>query len=248
MELNTRDQQVVATARRDGIAVLPDLLDAEQLQHVRREFDQAHLDLGKGPGTPGVRDSTSGDALLAYPHLAALYSHPRIIAVVCAILGEDRPWAWQLKTNRYTPEHVGVRRHTDGVVGELAPPFTRQSMAVFLDDIDAESGALTYVPGSHLLHFEDPAEPAKQSPAQEQIDTGAYVPVTLKAGSVVMRVPEVWHGVIPIHHMRRYVTASYMTRGELSSAMAERIVAERDRRRGSMDHVPEDLRPYYAVD
>jgi hypothetical protein len=54
--------------------------------------------------------------------------------------------------------------------------------------------------------------------------------------------------VLPIHHMRRDVTASYMTRGELSAPMTERIVAERERRVGSLDHVPEDLRPYYAVD
>ena len=248
MDLSSEDEAVVATAKRDGIAVLSTLLTASELEPIRTEFDQLHLDMGKGPGTPGVRDSISGDAVLAYPHLVALYSHPRIIAVAQAILQEPVPWAWQIKTNRYTPEHVGVRRHTDGVVGELSPPFPRLSMAVFLDDIDAVSGALTYVPGSHLWHFAAADQPDKQSPTQEQIDTGDYIPVALRAGDVVIRVPEVWHAVIPIHHMRRYVTASYMTRGELSAQMTERIVAERERRVGSLDHVPEDLRPYYAVD
>ena len=246
--LSQDDQQVVNVAKRDGIAILPDLLTPAEVDLVRQDFDQLHIDLGKGPGTPGVRDSLSGDKLLPYGHVAALFSHPRLMAVVCAILGEEHPWAWQLKTNRYTPEHVGVRRHTDGVVGELSPPFARQSMAVFLDDIDAESGALTYVPGSHKWHFADPGDPDKLSPTQEQIDAGDYVPATLRAGSVVLRVPEVWHAVIPIHRLRRYVTTSYMIRGSLSTAMEERIIAERERRAAhSLDHVPDRLRPYYAV-
>lgn len=196
-----------------------------------------------------MRDGVSGDALLKYPHVAALFSHPRIIAVVAAMLDEDQPWAWQLKTNRYTPEHKGVSKHTDGVLGELAPPYTRQSMAVFLDDIDADSGALTYVPGSHELHFESATDQGRRPPTQDDIDAGDYVPATLRAGSVVERVPEVWHAVIPIHRLCRYVTASYMIRGTLSAAMSERVLAERERRAaGSLDHVPQHLRPFYVFD
>ena len=115
MDLSSEDEAVVATAKRDGIAVLSTLLTASELEPIRTEFDQLHLDMGKGPGTPGVRDSISGDAVLAYPHLVALYSHPRIIAVAQAILQEPVPWARQIKTNRYTPEHVGVRRPTGKV-------------------------------------------------------------------------------------------------------------------------------------
>ena len=154
--MTSQDQAVIETARRDGIAVLEDVLDQDELTSVRDEFDRLHVELGKGPGEPGVRDGVSGDALLKYPHVAALFSHPRILAVVAAMLDEDEPCAWRLKTNRYTPEHKGVKKHTDGVLGELAPPYTRQSMAVFLDDIDANSGALTYVPGSHQLHSNPP--------------------------------------------------------------------------------------------
>ena len=240
--MTSQDQAVIETARRDGIAVLEDVLDQDELTSVRDEFDRLHLELGKGPGEPGVRDGVSGDALLKYPHVAALFSHPRIIAVVAAMLDEDEPCAWRLKTNRYTPEHKGVKKHTDGVLGELAPAYTRQSMAVFLDDIDANSGALTYVPGSHQLHFESATDPGRQPPTQEDIDAGDYLPATLRAGSVVMWVPEVWHAVIPIHRVRRYVTASYMIRGTLSRAMSERVVAERERRAaGSLDHMPRQV-------
>ena len=242
-----RDQEVVATVRRDGIGILRQVLSPQEVETVRQEFDRAHLDLDKGPGTPGVRDSLSGEALLAYPNLAALYSHPRIMAIVAALLNEPVPWVWVVKTNRYTPEHGGVSRHTDGFLGELAPPFTRQAMAVFLDDVDEESGALTYVPGTHLLHYND--DPRRRPPTQADIDAGQYVPATPKAGDVVFRVPEVWHAVIPIYRLRRYVTASYTVRGRLSEKMQQRTAAEVERRKETpLEAVPQNLQPYWIAD
>ena len=220
-----QDREVVATARDRGIALLPALFDDGELAEIRRQFDQAYLDLDRGPGQPGTRDSISGHALLQYPAVADLFLHPRIIGIVTAIIDQGRPWLWQLKTNRYTPEHPGVKKHTDGLPDEISPPFTRQAMAVFLDDISVESGALTYVPGSHKLHYENPRDPQRRAPSQEDIEGGDYVPIQLKAGSVVFRVPEVWHAVVPIHRLRRYITASYAIRGRVSAVMAEKIAA-----------------------
>ena len=140
--MTSEDQALIETIRKKGIGVLPNVLSGDEVEAVRVEFDQAHLDLGKGPGTPSVRDSTGGEQLLAYPAIAALYSHPRIMGVISAMLNEPVPWAWQVKTNRYTPEHKGVRKHTDGFLGELSPPFTRQAMAVFLDDIGDSSASV----------------------------------------------------------------------------------------------------------
>jgi hypothetical protein len=75
----------------------------------------------------------------------------------------------------------------------------------------------------------------------------AVVEQTRRAGSVILRVPEVWHAVNPIHRMRRYVTASYMIRGRLSPEMTSPVGTERERRAGlaSLDHVPEALQPLY---
>ena len=245
--LSKSDHQLIETIRKDGIGILRNLLTPDEVETIRQEFDQAHLDLGKGPGTPGVRDSMSGEALLNYPNMAALYSHPRIMAIVSTMLNEPTPWVWVVKTNRYTPEHIGVRKHTDGFLGELAPSFTRQAMAVFLDDVDENSGALTYVPGTHLLHFND--DPNRTPPTQEDIDAGDYVPATPQAGDVVLRVPEVWHAVIPIHRMRRYVTASYSTRGPISNTMKERMSQTIAQRKDiPLDKIPKRLQPYWIWD
>ena len=243
----SEDEELIDTIRRDGIGVMRNVLSADEIDAVRTEFDQAHLDVGIGPGKPGERDKLSGEQLFDYPALCALYSHPRIIELASTMLSEPVPWVWQILTNRYTPEHVGVRKHTDGMLGELAPPFTRQSMAVFLDDVDASSGALTYVPGTHHLHYESEDEPGRLPPTQGDVDNGDYVPATPKAGDVVFRVPEVWHAVIPIHRLRRYVTASYTIRGQLSEKMTERTEKEVERReQAGVECVPERLRQYWV--
>ena len=41
---------------------------------------------------------------------------------------------------------------------------------------------------------------------------GDFKAVVLKAGSVVFRVPCVWHAVRPVHRLRRYVTGRYFVR------------------------------------
>ena len=48
MDLSTEDCEIVATAKRDGVAVAHNLLTAVELTQARRDFDTAHLDAGKG--------------------------------------------------------------------------------------------------------------------------------------------------------------------------------------------------------
>ena len=134
-----------------------------------------------------------------------------------------------MKTNRYRPFHPGVGRHTDGKPGELSPPFSIVSTQVFLDDIEIDSGALTYAPGSHILHYESATD--HRPPTKEKIDVGNYVAEELKAGSVIFRLPEVWHAVNPIHRLRRYVTGTYTSRDRLSASMTEQVnhVVERQK-------------------
>lgn len=245
--MNAEDRKVVETTCAAGVCVLLDVFTGRELDEVRRDFDQAYLDDGQGPGEPGTRDSITGESLLKYPALARLFIHPRILGVLSAILDEPRPWILNVKTNRYTPEHPGVNKHTDGFKGAIVPPFTRQCMAVFLDDISTESGALTYVPGTHLLYFESPDDPDRQAPTQEEIEAGDYIPAELTAGSVLFRVPEVWHAVNPIHHLRRYITAPYASRGDVGSLIAEKISQTvEERKQIPIEEIPEEVGDYWV--
>jgi hypothetical protein len=117
--------------------------------------------------------------------------------------------------------HPRVRPHSDQ--SDWAMPWEKGCSMVFLDDIDEESGTLEYKPASHLQHFlrEDGSQPAAGHPPRhdgpevsDAYAAGEYLPVSLTAGSVVFRVPAVWHAVRPTYRLRRYATARYCLRTE----------------------------------
>jgi hypothetical protein len=131
-------------------------------------------------------------------------------------MGEELPFLHEMKTNRYTAGHQGVTPHSDNGT-DFSMPWEKIATMIFLDDIDVESGALEYVPKSHLQHFLAKNGVASVSPpplprgleVNAAHAAGQFQPVSLSAGSVVFRVPAVWHSVRPIHRLRRYVTARY---------------------------------------
>ena len=240
------DQEIVEAARENGVGIAHNLLTEKELSLGREAFDQVYLDLDKGPGEPGTRDSIWGEELLKSAALERLFSHPYIISIISGILDESRPFLQKMKTNRYTPFHQGVGRHTDGKLGELSPPFSMVSTQVFLDDIEMDSGALIYVPRSHIRHYESAENSDHQPPTKEQIQVGGYVPIELKAGSVIFRLPEVWHAVNPIHHLRRYVTGTYTSRDRLNASMTENVdEVVQSRKQIPIDTIPSNLRQFW---
>lgn len=221
MALSAEDLEVVATARRDGAAVVRNLLTPSELAAARRDFDAAHLANGKGrfddEENVATRTGMLGDHLGLLPGLAQLYAHPRIVGIVGAIMGEDCPFLHEMKTNRYTAGHQGVTPHSDNGP-DWSMPWEKIATMIFLDDIGEESGALEYLPTTHLQHFlsDDGVAPSSSPPPQPrgpEVNAahaeGLYQAISLPAGSVVFRVPAVWHAVRPIHRLRRYVTARY---------------------------------------
>ena len=167
------------------------------------------------------------------------------MAVAARVLAEPAPWLWMIRANRYGAPHTGVRPHSDGFPGELAPSFSRLAVAIFLDDIDEHSGALTYAPGSHKYHYRGD-DPTQSAPSQADIESASFVPVSLSAGDALLRIPEVWHAVNPIHRLRRYVAASFTTRGEDSDEMsARRSKTLEERRLIDPGLIPEEAAVYW---
>lgn len=221
MALTAEDLDAVTTARRDGIAVVQNLLTPSELENARRDFDAAHLAAGKGNyddiENEATRTGLTGDHLGILPGLGQLYCHPRIVAVVCAIMGEELPFLHEMKTNRYTAGHPGVSPHSDNGI-DFSMPWEKIASMIFLDDIGEDSGALEYAPRTHLQHFLSsegvtPSNRPPPAPRGPEVNAahvnGHFLPISLSAGSVVFRVPAVWHAVRPIHRLRRYVTARY---------------------------------------
>jgi len=222
--------EIIATVRKEGVCCIPDFLTAAELADARADLDQACADLGHGDQEAGSRARLGGRILLDYPGLARIYNHPRTIALSAILTEDPAPFLQEIVANRYYPPVDALEAHLDEGYG-LVPAFMRVTWALFLDDTTAESGALQVSPGTHWRNYVDENEPDKQPPTDEEIRDADYRAIELTAGTLVLRASDIWHCVKPIHHLRRYVTGSYISRTRLTPWFREDIakqVAERD--------------------
>ena len=226
--LSPEEAAAVETVQRDGIAVLHGLLTPPELAAARREFDALQLAAGRGESTDAANRGARTVVCTcqhvpvgATPALGGLLSHPRVLAVVEALLG-GQSYVEMMRTNRYTPGHPGMAGHSDG---RMVPPYDTIATQVFLDGIDAANGALTYAPGSHAQYFlqrpaglpvlggaQQPPPPPFGDDAVIQAAAEGFVPVKLAAGSVTFRIGQLWHAVNPVQQLRRSVSGSYAAR------------------------------------
>ncbi|NKB71164.1 MAG: hypothetical protein GKR89_29180 [Candidatus Latescibacteria bacterium] len=235
--------EIVKTVKAEGVYCLPNLLSKNELDETRQDLGRACRDAGHEAYNAGERTRLSGEVLLKYPAIARVFSDPQILELCSSITEEPIPFLQEIVANRYIPPHPGIAPHSDEDFGELVPPFMRVTWALFLDDISAQSGALLYAPGTHWHHYLSKDDPEKKSPTQEQIRTANYVPIELMAGTLILRAPEVWHAVAPIHHLRRYITGSYSSRNRVSSWLGKDIARLRaQRQKVKKEDIPEGLR------
>ena len=225
--LSAEDQAVVAALRRDGAAVLRNLLTPEELTVARRDQEATNRDafenpeavpfrgrVGVDPGQPATNTGLNGYHMGLRPGLARCYGHPRLVAVARAALQQE-PYLHMTGISRYTAGFAGLPAHFDVPALEFIQPWTRVAMHVFLDDIGEDSGAFEFLPTSHRLHFADDegqpdqhiagkgsTAPAKGAEVAAHA-AGAFSTVTLSAGSVLLWHSAVWHAVRPVHRLRR---------------------------------------------
>ena len=120
MPLSPEDQAVVDTVRRDGVAILHDLLTPEEVDAARTEFDALQIEAGRGEwdapenaGTRTVLCTCQHVPVGATPALGGCISHPRIVAIAEALL-HDECYVEMMRTNLYMPGHPGMFGHSDG--------------------------------------------------------------------------------------------------------------------------------------
>jgi hypothetical protein len=161
-------------------------------------------------------------------------------------MNDSAPFLFESVANCYTAGHSGVVAHFDWEDFDAPiPPFSSITWVVFLDDNRASTGALTYVPGSHWRHFEDETGAPGERRIREQMKAAEYTPIELTAGSLLVRVTEVWHAVTPVTCLRRYITGSYIRRSRVSVEMQRKRDAEIQKRRQRNIKVPAALENYY---
>ena len=160
LPLSSPGEQLKTTLDREGFVVIPQFLDAEELDELRTNLDRYIRDVVPGlPDAEAFYEDRSRPATLKQlqrmgrdPFFAEYARHPRWCSIAETLLGEaavaDQP-EWFNKppgTNHVTPPHQ------DNYYFCLTPPRVL-TIWLALDDVDAENGCLRYVAGSHTQGF-----------------------------------------------------------------------------------------------
>ena len=192
-----------------GYLVVPDVLDAATLAAVRAELarildgaravtahtDRYDLEPGHRPDDPRVRRIKQPHRF--YPVFRDLMRHPRLLAVLQALLGRDvrlHGSKINLKSPRYGSP---VEWHQDWAFY----PHTNDDLlavGVMLDDCTSDNGPLLVVPGSHrgptFDHHADGYFCGAIDPAAIPDEIARAVPLTGRAGSMSFHHVRLVHG------------------------------------------------------
>jgi non-heme Fe2+,alpha-ketoglutarate-dependent halogenase len=189
----TREQ--IAAFNRDGYLKGIRIFDEEEMTGIRRYFDEL---LAKTLAAGGDSYSIS-TAHLRYGRVYDILTHPRVVALITDLLGED-VIAWGSHFFCKMPgDGKRVSWHQDSSYWPLTP-----SMAVTvwlaIDDASVENACMRYIPGSHHLgHLtyslseNDEANVLNQTVADAD-SLGEPVNVELKEGEISIHSDLLLHG------------------------------------------------------
>ena len=205
-----------------GFCVIPELLDAAQLER-QREALAPWID--DGPMGRNVFEGTRTHRIYAMlakdPVFAELVAHPVSLAWAEYYLGQSCLLSACLAIH-LLPGESAQPWHTDDGHTSLTPPHDLLGVSTFwaLDDTTVENGATEVLPGSHRWsETEFPGVLKDRDFATEEDatdDLGAHpdaVKVTMPAGSLMIARGDLWHrgGANRSDTARCLVTPQYCT-------------------------------------
>jgi hypothetical protein len=185
-----------------GFCVIPELLDAAQLERQREAL--APL-IDDGPMGRNVFEGTRTHRIYAMlakdPVFAELVAHPVSLTWAEYYLGQSCLLSACLAIH-LQPGESAQPWHTDDGHTSLTPPHDLLGVSTFwaLDDTTVENGATEVLPGSHRWsETEFPGVLKEQDFATEEDATGDpgvhpdAVQVTMPAGSLMIARADLWH-------------------------------------------------------
>ena len=197
---------------RVGAIVVPDVLSREEVadlrrvtddfveraRHVAKHDDIYDLEDSHTPKDPRVRRIKAPH--LHDPAYAGLVRHPNIIAALQSLWGPDIRFDTAKLNMKSAGYGAAVEWHQDWAFY----PHTNDDLAavgVMMDDMELENGPLMIIPGTHKgpvfdHHFEGKFCGA-MDPSRKEVDYGAAVPLTGKAGSITVHHVRAVHGSAP---------------------------------------------------
>jgi ectoine hydroxylase-related dioxygenase (phytanoyl-CoA dioxygenase family) len=188
----------MASIRRDGYVILPNVLSAGQIEQIRSAvlplLDRQGRNAFEGRATQrlySVLNKTRACDVIA--------DHPRVLALLDWLLLPNYLLS-MLQVINILPGEQAQMLHTDDAFYPLPRPRKPLGAATIwaIDDFTADNGATDIIAGSHLWGDQHPDPPDRQ-------------PVVMPAGSCVFFVGTLWHGggANRSDRLRLAVTAQY---------------------------------------
>lgn len=174
----------IETLRREGYAVVPDLLSPSEVTELRQALAPIVGPHARGRNAfEGQRTQRVYALLTKCPAVARLAEHPRVLEIGEAFL-DPAFLLSSLQAINILPGESAQALHCDDDAGAPERPRPPQGFSTVwaLDDFSAENGSTCVVPRSHLFD-----EAQRSVPADP-------VSVTMRAGSVLVYLGGVLHG------------------------------------------------------
>lgn len=177
-------QTAIESLRRDGYAVVEDLLEPAQLERLNGELEPHFGIEGWGRNDfEGLRTERVYSMLVKCPSAAPLVEHPAVLAILDAFLRPSRLLS-ACQATRIHPGEDAQALHADDELGAGPRPREPQSVSVMwaLDEFSARNGSTLIVPGSHL--WRDERRP----------DLDETISLPLRPGAALFWLGGVYHG------------------------------------------------------
>jgi len=203
------DQQAVAFYRDNGYLVVPDVLSRAEVESLR-EVTDAFVERARTITTHDeifdLEDSHSAAEprvrRIKAPHrwddtYRRMVDHPNILAVLQKLWGPSIRFDVSKLNLKAAGYGAPVEWHQDWAFY----PHTNDDLAavgIMMDDVDESNGPLLVIPGTHLGpifdHHAEGVFCGAMDPARGEVDYGAAVPLTGKAGSITIHHARTVHG------------------------------------------------------
>src|SRR6516164_1547617 len=202
-------QAELSVYRRDGFIVLPDILDAAEIEALRRATDEFvrnsrtvvanddiyDLEDSHSAAEPRVRRIKTPH--LHHPEYAAVARHPKIVEVLTELRGTVR-----FDTGKLNMKSAGYGAPVEWHQDWAFYPHTNDDLAavgIMLDDCEIGNGPMMVIPGSHQGPVYDHHGPDGRfcgaiDPTRCDLDFSRAVPCLGKAGSTTVHHVRAVHG------------------------------------------------------
>lgn len=220
---------MTTTFERDGVAFPIPVLDDAELSAARAELDRLAASEG------GVLKRFDR-AHLFFRWAYDLARHPRVLAAVTEVLGDD-VLVWGSLILSKPPHDPGfVAWHQDGAYAGFLGDAPAVSAWIALSDSTIESGCMRVVPGSHKQKLAHEVTNVPENLLNQrheiaaEVDESQAVDVQLRAGEMSLHHVDIIHGSNPNRspHARTGFIVRYTTPAMIRSVTPVLIARGRD--------------------